>query len=413
MSWTTPAGRHYALFSFPGFGHVSPVLPLTDELVRRGHRVTHFVAERLAEAARRPGVHVVPYVSEFPEPFGPATSSAHAAQMLVDLMLEGFAPLTEALRVLDGDPPDLVLHDDIAPHTARLLAAHWDVPVIRLYAHFVGQVKATEEPSTESGVDGISPAEVMSQTLLRDSWVAKFAELASLGFGQDMATHALRQEEAAAELVFVPREFHPDGEFSEGHVFVGRSPDPGAETVRWTPPEKGRVALVSLGTSQDPRPEFFRRCAEAFEGTGWHLVMTLGGRVSPEQVGAVPDNVELHQWLPHGAVLPHADVYVGAAGMGSMLEALSHATPVVAVPRSEEQRANAGRVVELGLGLTLTEADVTPETLLERVEAVADDEGIAGRVTTMSGHFAEAGGARRAADEIERRTPVRTGGPGE
>jgi MGT family glycosyltransferase len=398
VAWSPPDRRHFAFFSFPGFGHVRPVLPVMAELLGRGHRVTHFVAERLADTARRPGVRVVPYASEFPEPFGRAESVSDAVRMLADLLTEGFAPLTEALRVLDDDRPDVLLHDDIGAHTARLLSWRWNVPVIRLYAHFANHVRAGQPVPG----NGISPDEVMNHPALRTAWQRKFDELGELGYGMRPVMDALMRDDAAAEIVFVPREFHPDGEFSDRYFFVGSSPDPAVEKARWSPPPGRRVALISLGTAQAAAPEFFRRCAAAFAGTDWHVVMTLGSRVAPEMVGPVPENVELHQWLTHGAVLPHATVYFGAAGMSSLLESLSCGTPVIAVPHTDEQRANADRITELGLGGTIEPGEIGPATVFERAEAVAGDPEIARRVKEMSGHLAAAGGAPRAADVIER-----------
>ncbi|PPK68510.1 glycosyltransferase [Actinokineospora auranticolor] len=393
MSWS----RHYAVISFPGVGHVRPVLPVVEELRRRGHRVTHVVASRLADTARVSGARLVTYESSFPEPFGRAESVDDAARMLAELLREGFAPLDAAERALAGDRPDLLLHDDIAPHTARLLGARWDVPVVRLYAHFADNVQS----GRSGGGAGIDPAAVLAHPALREAWQDEIDRLATHGLDADTVMSTLLRDDAVAELVFVPREFHPDGDFSPRRVFVGSTADPARARDPWTPPGERRVVLVSLGTTSAAAPGFFRACAEAFADTDWHVVMTLGSRVTPEEVGTVPPNVELHRWLTHLSVLPHASVYVGAAGMGSLLEALSCATPVLALPQTDEQRGNADRIAELGLGAALDPADVTPDTLRRLVDTLAADPGTAARARRMSGHLASAGGATRAADVLE------------
>jgi MGT family glycosyltransferase len=99
-------------------------------------------------------------------------------------------------------------------------------------------------------------------------------------------------------------------------------------------------------------------------------------------------------------VLRHASVIVTAAGTGSLLQALRHEVPVVAVPQSQEQETNAYRIAELGLGSSLT-GEITCSSLLEAVRELAGDTGIAARMAKMREDIEEAGGAARACDELE------------
>ncbi|GAB3440754.1 glycosyltransferase [Streptomonospora sediminis] len=427
VSASGPNGRHYAFFSFPGYGHIKPALPVVGELVRRGHRVTHFVAERFTAAAENPGVRVVGYASDFPEPFGEAQSVDEAAAMLVDLLNEGFAPLGPALESLSGDPPDLIVHDDIGAHTARLLSWRWDLPLVRLFAHFAGPGSTAGEDTAGAGgqagqggraeqsgqaepgrADG---AEILSRPFLGRAWLDRMDELAALGFATEDVMAAVQREDACANIVFVPRAFQPNGDtgFGDRYVFVGPSPELPGKGAAWTPPAGKRIALVSLGTTHNDTPGFFRNCAEAFSGGDWHVVMTVGDRADAAAIGGAGAGagIEMHRWLPHSAVLPYAGVYVGTGGMNSVMEALYWRVPVVAIPRTGEQRANAERVAELGLGTHLERCDASPQAVRRAASAAAGDPAVAERVRAMSARIADAGGARRAADEIERCTPAR------
>lgn len=397
--------RHYAFISFPGFGHVTPVVPVIEELVRRGHRVTHFVAEDYEEDAVDSGARVVPYFSDFPEPFGHAESVEEAAQMLVDLMRQGFAPLRVAMDTLDDDRPDLILHDDISTHTARLLAEHWGVPLIRLYAHFV-HAGAVAEASRQPGP--IDTAEVLRHPMLAQAWRAEFDALVPMGFQLSSAMDVLMREDVAANIVFMPRSFQPgvDAEFTNGrYVFVGSSlhrPSP----LPWRPPEGKRVALASLGTSLATAPAFFRACADAFADRDWHVVLTVGSRTDPAEIGSLPPNVELHAWLPHSVVLPHTSIFVGACGMNTTMAVFDAEIPMIAVPGSTEQLATAQRIDQLGLGRMLELDKVTPDAVYSAVSDVLADSAVAARVRAMSQQIKAAGGVSRTADEIEACTPA-------
>jgi UDP:flavonoid glycosyltransferase YjiC (YdhE family) len=98
-------------------------------------------------------------------------------------------------------------------------------------------------------------------------------------------------------------------------------------------------------------------------------------------------------------VLRHADVFVTQGGIGSMMEALAEGVPLVLSPRNGEQRVNAARAVELGLGALLPD-EPDPAALRDAVAAATTDVGVRERVAAMRGAIARAGGARAAADAI-------------
>jgi MGT family glycosyltransferase len=162
------------------------------------------------------------------------------------------------------------------------------------------------------------------------------------------------------------------------------------------------VILVSLGTTYGNRPEFFRACVKAFADGPWHVVMTLGHNgVSPEALGPLPSNVEVHRWLPHLAVLPHADAFVCQAGMGSLMESLACGTPLVLAADGREQAIDAGRAVELGLGVLLSGGEPSAAEVHAAVTTATQSPQIRARVDEMREHIRVAGGTCRAADVLE------------
>lgn len=403
MSLSAPVRRHFALFSFPGVGHVRPSLPIVRELVARGHRVTYFVADRLAHLVADTGADVVEYASEFPEPVGEVRDTAAAARMMIDLMREGVAPLPAALELFADQPPDLIVHDDNSTHTARLLAHRWNLPLVRLYPHFV------TNPGPSAPADGqeeVTEEGLRANEELIDQARVMFADLEARGFDRDTAISVLQCDDATSNISFVPRFFEPGADDLRGRfVFVGPSPDPAADGT-WQPLPGRTVILVSLGTSADTSAEFFRRFAHALAAEDRHVVLTVGGRIDPADIGEVPDGVEIHQWLSHDLVLPHASAYVGAAGMNSIAGTLRWRVPTVAIPLTPEQQATADRVAELGLGVRLAPGDVTPESVHEAVSTITSDPGYAERVRRMSETFDSGAAASLAADELELQTPV-------
>jgi MGT family glycosyltransferase len=161
------------------------------------------------------------------------------------------------------------------------------------------------------------------------------------------------------------------------------------------------VALVSLGTAYNDRPGFYRTVVRSAADRPWQVVLATGG-MDREALGALPANVEVHRQVPQLAVLRHARAFVTHAGMGGTMEGLHFQVPMVAIPQMAEQRANADRIAELGLGTVLPPDRVTADTLWKAVEDVAGDEQVKERLAWMRREMTAAGGIPAAADAVER-----------
>lgn len=83
------------------------------------------------------------------------------------------------------------------------------------------------------------------------------------------------------------------------------------------------------------------------------------------------------------------------------MEAMNAGVPLVVIPQMYEQELTANRVDELGLGVYLPKEEVTVSSLQEAVQAVSSDQELLSRVKNMQKDVKEAGGAERAAAEIE------------
>lgn len=147
---------------------------------------------------------------------------------------------------------------------------------------------------------------------------------------------------ADRNLVFLPREFQLQADqFDDRHTLVGPCLPPAPPgPSEAAPPGDDPLVLVSLGTTFNHQTEFFRRCAQAFAGTPWRVVITVGtGGTDPADLEPLPPNVRVVRWAPHAALLAEAAAFVCHAGMGSMMESLARGTPVVLVRAAGGDRA--------------------------------------------------------------------------
>jgi len=206
-------------------------------------------------------------------------------------------------------------------------------------------------------------------------------------------------------LVLIPKALQPNADRVDErrHTFVGACQGDRSAQGEWRrPADAERVLLVSLGSTFTKQPAFYRACVEAFgDLPGWHVVLQIGSFVDQAELGEVPGNIEVRDWVPQLAVLRQADAFITHAGAGGSQEGLATGTPMVAVPQAADQFGNADMLTALGVARHVPLEQATAETLREAVLAVADDPEVARQLKAVQEQMASEGGTSRAADLIE------------
>ena len=389
--------RHFLFMCHPDHGHVIPNLAMVAELARRGHRVTYLTAASMAGIAADAGATAVVYESRYRD--ADFLKVAEDPGYLMDLLLDESAAMLETEL---PEPPDAVVYDTSILFAGRILSRKLGVPAVQVipvfasneHFSYLNAMYNPDRPADER------PAEMPSWVM---STMRRIGEMCAR-HGVEAAPPELWFEVPPLSLVTLPREFQYAGEtFDSRFAFVGPCVGDRAFLGSWQPPSSGLpVVLVSLGAVFNEHADFFRTCVEAFRGRPWHAVMTVADGLDPVELGSLPSNVEVHRWVPHVEVLEHAALCVTHGGMGTAMEALRAATPLVCVPTSALDRPTARRVVELGLGASLDPASLTAEALVSTIEAVMSDPAYDERCTDLAAAIAASGGAARAADDIER-----------
>ncbi|MDI5961306.1 macrolide family glycosyltransferase [Streptantibioticus silvisoli] len=395
---------HILVLTIPAQGHMRPALAVTEELVRRGHRVSFLTPESFEPAVKATGATAIRYESLLTEALGPGQYKTLTSDLLawsaVLFLQESTQLVALAQELFAGDLPDLVLYDMIVAPTGRALEQLWDRPAVQSTPSMASNANYSQVRAVQlrSGVPDEHPAvvELLSRA---EKFAADLGINASPGYLVDWG--------ADKSVVYAPREFQPFGEtFGDETTFVGPCLSPEYTAQTWQAPGDGLpLVIISMGTLYNHQPDFFPLCVRAFEGQPWHAVITVGNGLDPDSLGPLPPNVEVLRWIPQLAAVREADVFVTAAGLGSLMESLYAGTPPVLVPQVPETRVLSDRAVELGLGTLLNAADITEETLLSAVRRTAADEGLRERVRHMAGVLERAGGAARAAEALEARLP--------
>ncbi|WP_371679625.1 macrolide family glycosyltransferase [Streptomyces sp. NBC_01276] len=407
---------HIAFFNIPGTGHVNPTAGIVAELVARGHRVSYAVTASQGAEVEKAGATLVPYETVMGKYRSTMTdledndrfTTGDFVQVLRGLVQETEALFPQLRRAFADDRPDLLIYDGLSGWTGRLLAEDWGIPAVRS----IPTLAANEHWSL--GTDGEYAEFDPEHTGLN----AVFGEIGTMleRVGASCsAQEFFGSSESGPALVYIPRAFQFKGEtFGEEFHFVGPCWSERKFDGEWVRPGDDRdgdghgdgddrrpLVLISLGTIHNDNAAFFQTCVDAFADAPWDIVMAVGDQITPTTLTDVPAHIDIRPHVPQLQILRHADLFITHAGMGSVMESLSFGVPMVAIPQMSEQRANADRLTELGLGRLLHRTHLTPQTLRDTAHHVLTDPTYRHHTHTMRDHIHHAGGAPAAADVVE------------
>jgi MGT family glycosyltransferase len=133
------------------------------------------------------------------------------------------------------------------------------------------------------------------------------------------------------------------------------------------------VAYFTLGTVKNTETADFAAGLAALAQYDGVVVATTGRPVDPDELGPVPANVIVAEFVPQDAVLGRADLLVSHSGSGTMLGGLVHGVPQVALPRGTDQPQNAALLERAGAGVVVQPEDYAVETIQAAVQEVTGD----------------------------------------
>ena len=117
-----------------------------------------------------------------------------------------------------------------------------------------------------------------------------------------------------------------------------------------------------------------------------------------EDLGTVPENISVKNFVDQIAVLNKADVFLSHCGMNSVNESLYYQVPLVMYPQTTEQAGVAARVEQLGAGILLKKE--TSDSIRRTIEQVLNTPSYYESALAISEGFKRCSGAKGAADQI-------------
>lgn len=359
--------------SWPGYGHLLPMLPLIRAAQRGGHDVVVSsgrdmadVIARLGVTAHGSGITMAESYARMPgdtmiSQMSPEEQSGFAARHLFGAGAVDRA--RDLLDLMEGWRPDLVVHDTLELGSPVAAEAN----DIQHVTHGYGPML----PDNATLVAAVGSA--IQAAGLSDPVPAVFAAPYL-----DIAPPALRRGGTGPWSMV--RALRP----SAGEVGA----DPSLSSKLSALPHADSVYLT-LGTVMNQAPKVFRAVIEGCSRLPVNIIVTTGPDFDATLLGPIQSSVFSAPFLPQADVLPHCTAVVSHAGAGTMLGALCHGLPQLCLPQSTDQPFNTAAVMPTGAALALQPDQITPDAVTEALSRLIGEPSFRQAANQLRGEIAQ------------------------
>ena len=346
----------------PAYGHVFPLLPLAVACRDAGHDVRFGTGEGFVEtlqalgfAAERVGISIPeadervlrerPELNQLPREERFRIGVAVFGELLPRHTIEDLLPL------LQEAAPDLVVYDE-TDAGAPIAAAIAGIPAV---AHSLG--RQLPEPVRRAVLE----------------------PLAELWRAHDPGATPHDFFTANAYLDICPPSLQDPDASDPGERILLRPdppPDTGGELPGWATRERARpFVYLTLGTYVHGQVSALRAAVEALWTLAVDALIAVGPDGDPGDLGALPDSVRVERFVDQAALMPYVDVVAHHCGSGTMLGALWHGLPQLALPHGADQFTNAQALLDSGAGRRLLPEEITADAVTEALQALLIEPG--------------------------------------
>ena len=300
-------------------------------------------------------------------------------------------------KLLELEEPDYVIHDSLCGW-AKMALQRFNIPTIATFSTFaVHPMNPPPMPPADIfKTAGQLLGEVRSYWQTRQRIQTKH-HVKSIGLLEAVSCTG------DMNLVYTSRKFQVVGErFGDDFKFVGAMigerpviPDFSYEFIEQSP-----LIYISLGTINNTNVDFYRLCLKTFRDFAGYFVMSIGGGVSVDDLGEIPDNFLVMNSVPQLDVLDNADAFITHGGLNSVHESLLASVPMIVVPQQIEQGMVANQVRKFGAGVV--DRQPTELSLMKNLETIIGDSRFEDAAKSLGDTLREAGGVAKAVEEILR-----------
>jgi zeaxanthin glucosyltransferase len=409
---------HFGVLSFTGTGHVLPLIALSKELKRRGHKVTFFEKRKIQERVRQAGLDFISIGAKNPaEQDEPPSHSSGIRSELATLCFNLARVLHDMEYYLDETPlalaragVDALLINEIAitgPTVAQMLRLPYFLISTSVPHHFGWK--------SSSWLTGYR----YSASAL--SWMqSAFLEVSALRVRGPIkrALNEFRWRQGLGPVDEIPKDFPclahitqlplcldlPHMPLSSNFHYAGPFADRAARPAvdfPWDRIDGRPLIYASMGTTRNVQPHVFRMIAEACNDLNVQLVISMGNRFEPERLRNLPGRPIVVRYAPQLELLKVAQLVITHGGSNTVFETLMEGKPMIVIPLAYDQPAIATRLARAQVAEVLPVMRLSPKRIRNAVTQILSTPRYSRAAKTMQARISATRGSERAADLIE------------
>lgn len=418
---------HFGIIAPNSIGPLHTMLPLGQEMQKRGHRVTLFGILDTQIKAVAAGIEFQAIgEKEFPlgitktifAELGKLNGLAALQYTIKFLALEAFILLQEAPSKMKELGVDALLVNQGASQGGTV-ADLLNIPFVTVCSAVVLNRETSVPPFNTNWAYDPSWLGILRNKLgyqILNSATKPITETIN-GFRKQhnlsLHTNPNQRYSQLAQISQAPFEFEfPRKELPSHFHFTGPYHSASSRQSVSFPFEKltGQPLIyASMGTLQNKLLSVFADIAEACAEFDAQLVISLGGASKPEDLPPLKGNPLVVAYAPQLEILPKATMMITHAGMNTAMECLTNGVPMVAIPVANDQPGVAARISWTGCGETIPVKKLTVASLKNAIQKVLTNPSYKENAVRLQKAIDASGGVSRAADIIEQ--AIATGKP--
>ena len=384
--------------AFPGHGHVNPTIGLVNELIRKGDEIIYICSEEFRSKFENTGAKFIGFDLDLSDFDGKNT---------IDNMGERFLKIFKNILNLaieqEGEFDYIVVDPFIRPGT-KIVEKFKVKKVITISTTFAINEEFSERILKSMSQDKSTIDKMTENFIKLKPEFEKLGKEFSISF-PEKPIELITGVKNDLTIVFTSKYYQPNAEvFDETYKFVGPSifDRRELEDFKIENSKNKKIVYISLGTIANTNIEFYKNCFKALGSReDLMVIMSVGKKINISDLGQIPTNFKLYNYVPQLEVLKKVDLFITHGGMNSSSEGLYNNVPLIVVPQFGDQPVVAKRVEELGAGVPLM-GDISPLAIENAVNKILSDNSYKENAKKVGESLRECGGYKRAAEAIHK-----------
>ncbi len=396
-------------YTSPARGHLYPLVPILEELRRRGHHIAVRTLASEVERIRALGIEATAISARVEEiemdDYKGRLQPMRGGRAMAVFARRAKHDAADLEAAIERERPEALLID-VNCWGAAIVAEVSGLPWV-VYSPYLLMTPSRDAPPFGMGLRPMGGMLGMARDgLLRRAMRPMFDRLGVGPQNKLRARYGAPQIEEFADFLTRPPLMlaltvegfdYPRRDWSENVRLVGQ--------INWSPPQttpawlgemRDPLVLVTCSTEKQGDKRLIDVALQGLPPEGFSVIATTAAH-DPAEFSA-PAGSRVERFVPHDAVLDRVACVVCHGGMGIAQKALAAGVPVVVVPFGRDQLETARRVEYANAGVRRPPRRLTPKRLARAVRRAVELRAGAQRISQL---FANAGGEVAAVDAIE------------